>query len=327
MKKMIILIMSALLILCVLILVILSVIHSIVMRSYRYDDYDSEHYLLYSDIEEEYTRRTFTVKSGENNLSAYLYGSQNDKGIIVVAPGHTDSNDIKLYEIRYFVDAGYKVVCFDYTGYYTSEGKTFGGYTQAVYDLDAVLNYLESDTELQKQNLFLFGHSLGGYAAAAVLNKSHNISAVVSASGFDTPAEQWQCSVKRFTGVLYPVIKPLNSLFIHMKYGKDKDLSAVEGINSMDIPVLVISAENDIFYGGEKSPVYDKKDIITNKNCSFILMDRENHNGHYDYFLTDDALNYQSTKIMGDIDKEAYMEHNDEVMGRIVEFFDNSSIH
>ena len=70
MKKMIILIISALLILCVLILVILSVIHSIVMRSYRYDDYDSEHYLLYSDIEEEYTRRTFTVKSGEKNLSA-----------------------------------------------------------------------------------------------------------------------------------------------------------------------------------------------------------------------------------------------------------------
>lgn len=29
---------------------------------------------------------------------------------IVVAPGHRDSHDIKLYEVRYFVDAGYQVL-------------------------------------------------------------------------------------------------------------------------------------------------------------------------------------------------------------------------
>lgn len=61
----------------------------------------------------------------------------------------------------------------------------------------------------------------------------------------------------------------------------DKDLSAVDGINCVSIPVLVISAEEDSFYGG-KSPIYERQNEITNPNCSFVLMDEKNHNGHYD---------------------------------------------
>lgn len=162
----------------------MAIVHGIVMHGFGYEKYESSKYLLYSDIESEYPRETFTVKSGENNLSAYLFGKGNEKGLIVIPLGHGDSNDIKLYETRYFVDAG--------------------------------------------------------YAAGAVLNMDHNVAAVVSASGFDTPEEQWQCSVKRFTGFAYPIIKPINSLFIELKYGEDKNLSAVEGINSVDIPVWVI---------------------------------------------------------------------------------------
>lgn len=58
----------------------------------------------------------------------------------------------------------------------------------------------------------------------------------------------------------------------------DKDLSAVDGINCVSIPVLVISAEEDSFYGG-KSPIYERQNEIMNTNCSFLLMDEENHNG------------------------------------------------
>ena len=87
----------------------------------------------------------------------------------------------------------------------------------------------------------------------AALNYPHRLDAVVSASGFNTAKEQWECSVSRFTGPLYFLIKPVNLLFIHFKYGADKNLSAVSGINKVQIPLLVISAENDIFYGGETS--------------------------------------------------------------------------
>ncbi len=46
-------------------------------------------------------------------------------------------------------------------------------------------------------------------------------------------------------------------------------------------------------------------------------------NGHYDYFLTDDALKYQNSNPKTDIDKELYMEHDDETMQMIIDFFDS----
>ncbi len=322
-KKILIMLTGICLAFCLICPFAIAVIHSVVMGRYDYDDYSGDRYLLYDDVRDEYPRKTLWFISGDNTLCAFLYGQDNDKGLIVVAPGHTDANDIKLYEIRYFVDAGYCVICFDYTGCYTSEGKAFGGYTQAVYDLDALLGFIESREEFAGIPVYLFGHSLGGYAVAAVLGTEHSIQAAVSASGFDTAEEQWQYSISKYTGVFYPVIRPFNSLFISMKYGEDKSLSATDGINSTDIPVLVISAEEDSFYGGT-SPVFRRQNEITNPNCSFILMDTENHNGHYDYFLTDEALAYQNSLPKAKIDKELYMEHNADVMNMIIAFFDQT---
>lgn len=293
------------------------------MGRYDYGHYDTDSFLLYEDIEDEYPREEISFKSGNNNLSAYLYGEENEKGIIVIAPGHTDANDIKLYEMRFFVDAGYSVIGFDYTGYYTSEGNALGGYTQAVYDLDALLSHIEKHSFFADKSIYLFGHSMGGYAVAAVLGMGHEVKAVVTASGFDTPEEQWQYSISKYTGIVYPLVRPFNSLFINLKYKNNKNLSAIDGINSVNIPILIISAEDDSFYGG-KSPIYNKKENIINKSCTFILMDKENHNGHYDYFLTDAALNYQASKPKKDIDKELYMEHDVKVMQTIIDFYNNS---
>ena len=224
----------------------------------------------------------------------------------------------------YFVDAGFQVLCFDYTGCYTSEGSTFGGYTQAVYDLDAVLSWCDKNEQFKTLPVYLFGHSLGGYAVTAVLNYPHRVDAVVSASGFNSAKEQWECSVKRFTGPAYYLIKPINLLFIHFKYGADKNLSAVSGINKAQIPVLVISAEDDIFYGGKTSPIYQKQNMITNQNCKFLLMDQPEHNGHYSYFLTDAAIEYQKTNPKDNIDKNLYMEHDKVIMQIICSFFNNN---
>ena len=300
-----------------------AIAHMVVFSRADYDQYDSDYNLVYDDIDKEkYPREQLIVQSGENDISAFLYMVQDAKGLIVVAPGHRDANDIKLYEIRYFVDAGYSVVCLDYTGCYTSSGNSMKGYSQSVYDIDALLDYIEVDERFENTPICLFGHSMGAYAVCAELQFDHDIAKVVAASGFDTPEEQWQYSIKRYTGIFYPIIKPFNSLFIDLKYGDDKDLSAVDGINSVLIPVLVISAEEDLFYGG-KSPIYDRQNEIMNPNCTFVLMDEENHNGHYDYFLTDAALEYAANNPIPPIDKELYREHDVHVMDMIIEFFDS----
>lgn len=300
---------------------VIAMIHGKVMSKCTYDEYKSEIYLVYDDVAADYPREKIQVPSGENNLSAYLYGKDNTKGLIVVSPGHRDANDVKLYEVMYFVDAGYQVICFDYTGCYTSEGDTFGKYTQAVYDLDAVLTYCDKNEAFSDLPIYLFGHSLGGYATGAVLNYDHRVDAAVVASGFDCAEEQWECSVKRFTEPVYFLIRPINLAFITLKYGEDRNLSAVDGINRSDIPVLVISAEKDGYYGDGKSPIYDKKDSVTNSKCEFVLMDKQNHNEHYTYFLTDNAVEYQKSEPQGTINKELYMEHDENVMKMIIDFY------
>ena len=155
-------------------------------------------------------------------------------------------DDIKLYESLSFVDAGWTVLSYDYTGCYNSEGFSADGYTQSVHDLDAVLTY-----------------------------------------------------------------------------GDEKNLSAIDGINSVTIPVLVISGTQDEYYGAE-SPIFAKRSTIINPACEFLYEIRENHDGHYDYFLTDAALAYQkevdAVGFAGEIDKNLYLEHDKEFMEELNQF-------
>lgn len=49
------------------------------------------------------------------------------------------------------------------------------GYSQCVYDLDALLDYIEENEKFQNMPIYLFGHSMGAYAVSAVLQYEHNI--------------------------------------------------------------------------------------------------------------------------------------------------------
>ena len=302
-----------------------AIAHMSVFARAEYSEYASDRYLLYEDLDAaRYPREYFHIQSGENQLAAYLYGANSNKGLIVISPGHRDANDIKLYEITYFVDAGWMVLCYDYTGCYNSEGGSMVGYTQSAHDLDAVLRFAETDDRLSAFPVMLFGHSLGGYASAAVLAHGHDVKAAIIASAFDTPKEQWTYSIERFTGVFHIPLLPFTSLFTAVTYGDDAGLSAIDGINATDTPVLVISGTEDEYYGGE-SPVYKKRDLVSNPNCEFRLMEIQGHRGHYDYFLMDAAVRYQELvereDFSGQIDKSLYMEHDKGFMDSLNNFF------
>lgn len=251
----------------------IGIAHRIVFGRIDYEQYDSRHYLLYSDLDKErYPRSILQIPSGENILTGYLYGA----------------------------------------GSYSSQGSSMRGYTQSVHDLDAVLKFVEGSS-YDHIPVVLFGHSLGGYASAAVLQFGHTVDAAIIASGFDTPKEQWLYSIERYTGAFHYPLEPFTKLFLTFKYGREQNLSAIDGINSVDIPILVISRNEDEFYGGD-SPIYRKRSNITNPNCSFEYKTETTHNGHYDYFLTEEALEYQSSlknkSFTGQIDKNLYAEHD-----------------
>ena len=301
-----------------------AIAHTIVFRRYDYSSYDTRRYLTHDDIpHEEYPYEILEIPSGDNNLSGFLYGAGNTNGLVVLSPGHADTTDIKLYETLFFVDAGWTVLCYDYTGCYNSEGASADGYTQSVHDLNAVLTYVEGQSRFDDLPIVLFGHSLGAYASAAVLAYGHDVDAAIVASGFDTPREQWTYSIERYTGPFHVLLTPFTQAFIALKYGDEKNLSAIDGINSVTIPVLVISGVQDEYYGAE-CPIYAKRAAIINPACEFFYETRENHDGHYDYFLTDAALAYQkevdAAGFSGSVDKSLYLEHDAEFMEELNQF-------
>ena len=302
----------------------IAIADAVIFRRCDYGSYDTRRYLTHDDIDhEQYPYETLEIPSGDHNLTGFLYGAGNTNGLIVLSPGHTETTDIKLYETLSFVDAGWTVLSYDYTGCYNSEGASADGYTQSVHDLDAVLTCVENQSRFTDLPLVLFGHSLGAYASAAVLAYGPDVDAAIIASGFDTPKEQWTYTIERFTGPFHTLLTPFTQSFIALKYGDEKNLSAIDGINSVTIPVLVISGTQDEFYGAE-SPIYAKRSTIINPACEFLYETRENHDGHYDYFLTDAALAYQeevnAAGFAGEIDKNLYLEHDKEFMEELNQF-------
>ena len=303
-----------------------SIAHSRVFSRCSLKEYDTDYFLTYNDIDtQKYPREELTIPSGGNKLQGFLYNAQSSQGLIIVSPGHRDYSDIKLPEILYFVDKGWMVLCYDYTGCYGSEGKDMVGYTQAPTDLNAVLEFVEDNNRFSNLPILLFGHSLGAYASSAVLQYNPPVQAVVAASGFDDPMEQWGYSVKRSTGIFGGLLSPYAKLLMQLKFGDRAHFSAIDGINSTDIPVLVMQGTTDEYYG-DVSSIYKHRDKITNKSCVLRLMDKEDHHGHYDYFLSDAAVAYkqkikESTVNSESIDKFLYIEHDTKIMDEINQFY------
>lgn len=145
-------------------------------------------------------QKAIFIQSGVNRLKGTMFGCSDSVRLLVISSGHRCPTEDYLEYVRYFAQSGWMVFCYDYTGCYSSEGSSSVDYIQAVKDLDSVLTYFENHEEYSKMPVSLFGHSLGGYVSLAVLNDPHKIKSAVSASGFDTPVEQWGYSAKRYSG-------------------------------------------------------------------------------------------------------------------------------
>lgn len=315
-------------VLCVVCETGVAIAHSRVFSRCEMSEYNTKYYYTYDEIDKtKYPREKVTIKSGDNTLDGNLYNPKSKKGLIIVSPGHRDYSEIKLPEIMSFVDHGFAVLSYDYTGCYASGGNSMVGYVQAPKDLNAVLNFVENKEQFKNMPVFLFGHSLGAYASTAVLNQKHNVKAVVAASGFDDPKEQWNYSIRRYTGVFGNLLAPFADLYMDVRFGSMAHYSAIDGINKSDIPVLLISGTDDEFYG-KVSSIYVHQDKITNKNCKMWVMSAKDRHGHYDYFLSEEGKKYQKSVDHGEvkfpIDKFLYMEHDEKLMNDINEFFEDN---
>lgn len=337
-----------LIVLTVIILIVTQIVTHVMLRqnfsrgeygkytvNYRYDNYSAE-----------YPRTNVSFKSGDNTLQGYIYGENNDKGLVVLAHGIGGGHEGYINEIVWFVDRGWRVFAYDATGSCTSEGDGTMGLPQSALDLDSALTYIEEDEELSALPRCLIGHSWGAYAVTAVLNFDHDVKSSASISGYAYPMDMIMEFADGMMGEFSKVLYPFIWLDCYSYFGENTNLSAIDGINKSDIPVLVIHGEDDQMIGYDRSSIISKQDEITNPNVEYYTISGK-YCGHNTIFHSDRANeyldeldeeyeklaeNYEDNELPDDehrefldnTDKELANECNEEMLEKINEMFENS---
>lgn len=302
----------------------------------------------FKDIKKEYPAELLKFKSGENMLQGYLLGRENTKGLVVVVHGLGGGAEGYLNEILYFVRHGYRVFSYDNTGYHMSEGKNSVGLPQAVEDLDAALDFIEQEECFANLPVYLFGHSWGAYAVTAILNFNHKVTAVASVSGFNNPNKMIREWAKRKVGNWSYLLNPFMVLHQRLSFGKKLDITAVDGINKADIPVILVHGSKDPTVRIDGSATISCKEEITNPKVQYLLWEKENQNGHLDVLYEVEAKQYGSqislqyaellkktrnklteedkAEFFANVDKTKSSVSNEALMGQIVKFFEDNRI-
>jgi len=234
--------------------------------------------------------------SGENLLQGRLYAADNPEGLVVISHGMGGGEGSYLAEALYFMEHGYQVLAYSNTGCWDSEGKTCVGLSQSVLDLDAALTWVESESRFDGVPVYLYGHSWGGYAVAAIFHFDHPIAASASVAGFNDPMTMIMEWGQSMLGPAIYLEFPFILLNQRLTFGDILDLTAVDAINSTDTPILVIHGDGDQTVSFDKAGIIASREQITNPNVRFKVCGGEGQNGHNNLFYARDALAYVEEK-------------------------------
>ncbi len=276
---------------------IVSMITTIIVYNSQFPRYDRPDMtihagLIYEDLEDTYPRTLVSFDSGKNKLQGYVYGENNNQGLVVVAHGIGGGADSYLPQITYFVDQGWQVFAYDATGSYDSEGKSTRGFPQSLLDLDSALTYINSQSDYDDLPILLFGHSWGGYAVANILHYDYDIAGVVSLSAPNSASEIILEQGEQMMGGFIYTQAPFLWLYQTALYGKEASFKAVDAINKSNTPVMIVHGIHDetILYDG--SAIISNKDRFTNPNVVIHTLTEVGQSGHNDLFKSKASIAY-----------------------------------
>lgn len=204
----------------------------------KFDDFDSLN-------REEYT--TIFLRAP---IRGYIYTNKNYqgdyKGFIILSHGLWGTHIQYLMDIEFLTSLGYKVLAFDNYGVGISGGNSQISLANASFVLDTVINDVEKNNINNNLDIYLYGHSMGGYAVSCILKRHREIkkaiirSSPISASkaGADLLLKK-----KKFLGsLIYPTV----SFSTNAILGRKNNPNAIKSIKkNNDTSILLIHAKND----------------------------------------------------------------------------------
>ena len=261
----------------------------------RMDFEKGKELISYDEIKDKYERSEYEFKSKKNTLKAYLYKKNASHDLVLYVHGMCAGHQGYLSDVIAFLDKGYNVFTYDFTGTGASGGKRYCGLNQQYFDLRCAIKFLKENNLFGYQNIYLYGHSMGGYAVACT--NDDIFKAVVSISGFDSHIDEL---VSAFSKNAKPFVKALVKVMIGIKYFIDQgikcDLKAHNVLKKTNIPTFVIHGTNDELVPFDKVSIISKKDKINNEMVEYLEMSEENHSSHNSVIASTRCVEYQKEK-------------------------------
>ncbi len=243
------------------------------------------------------SRDSLLIPEGKDTLQAYFYDCEDEKGLVVMAPGVHSGADVFVPVAYSFCENGYDIIAFDPLGSVGSTGKSLKGFSQEIFDLDAVLDYAESN--YPGEDIFLFGHSRGGFAVCGELDSDHDIKAAVAVSAHNTAMDAIISYSARYVGEFANANWPSLWAYQAMIFGPSVvNLRADRIIESSSIPVMIVQGSEDKTAPAKKYSLYSKRSNIGRKGVTYYFSEEEGKNGHTDIMFDGEDAN---SKLMDSI--------------------------
>ena len=222
----------------------------------------------------------YTVKSSlRHDLKGYFYYYDNPKNMRLVVFDHGMFCGHLNYfrEIETILSHGYLVFAYDHTGCMESGGEGTGGFAQSLRDLNEVITSLKTIEALNGYDIYVVGHSWGGYATLNIPKFHPDIKKIVPISGFISPRE-----------IIYQHLSGIVRIFAKRIYNIEREknpdymeISALDTLAKCDTCALIIHSPNDHMVKFKRHFLKLKKELSDKKNIEFLVVDGADHNPTY----------------------------------------------
>jgi len=279
-------------------------------------------------------KETFLNNEGKK-LTGYFYhyDKYDASKVIIFAHGYGNGHRRYLDLINCLCKNGLLVFSYDLTGFDESEGEGIRSFPQAIIDLSQAISFVQTYSKHSGKDIYLCGHSMGGYAVGCNLGIHSDIKKAVIISGFNQSAELIKAHGEEWIGPdAADVVKYINA-YEEEFFGKYASYSVLDGLRAAkDTRVLIIHSKDDQTVPYNASYALYYREFKDNPHFSFIdYKDR----GHGTIYQSKEGRNYYEKQVkeyrkyckdnphLSDEEKNAYIEANVD-MNRWLDLVDKS---
>lgn len=272
--------------------------------------------------------REVSFKLDGKTLKGYIFEKENkytDK-LIVFCHGMWSTVDAYMQDIAFYVLNGYQVLAFNYYGVAKSEGKTVKGFKNSLASADAALKYIKETPELKDKEIYVTGHSWGGYATINIVKYHPEVKKIAALSPFVSSFKITNATFKGITKVFVPFIIFWDSF----SFFKFFNVNGIKSLNNYKGKALIVQSTDDQIVP-YKSGLKLLQGKVKNKNVKYMILDGKMHHPHYSDNAIKSMITFtESARLLsGDALKEYKRNYNFHEMGeldlnvmnRILKFF------